>query len=271
MGLGKGHRGSSRGAWGNEKTESSMLYGFIIWFGVGQGTETTEERRKEARLLWARLRGSDGTDLLHGGQRSQWGSWQHKPQGVLVSVFIRVLYKRFLHYLSADKALWEGRLKWSLNPWIPVLSYESWTLSWIGMKGSAAYSSFSHWNALELWNFLYMGPLRTKQAIIHQDGRAAPAPRQKVTLKDSGLTCCFSAFNHRDFWLYHWGQIKCCSTTSSPQAPLQLFLVYFSGITIWFDVMKWFSLFPNAKFSPVYFWCLETKYLCHHVFPESDF
>lgn len=130
MGLGKGHRGGSRGAWGNEKTESSMLYGFIIWFGVSQGTETTEEHRKEARLLWARLRGSDGTDLLHGGQRSQWGSWQHKPQGVLVSVFIRVLYTRFSHYLSADEALWEGRLKWSLNPWIHVLSYESWTLKW---------------------------------------------------------------------------------------------------------------------------------------------
>lgn len=51
MGLGKGHRGGSWGAWGNEKTESSMLYGFVIWFGVSQGTETTEEHRKEARLL----------------------------------------------------------------------------------------------------------------------------------------------------------------------------------------------------------------------------
>lgn len=135
-----------------------------------QKHQSTTERK--SGLCEPRLRGSDGTCLPREVRRSQWRSWQY----ILVSVFIRVLYKWPLCDLSGVKVLWGDSLKWSL-----MFSEESWTLSWIAIKAGLPCSATRHWNALpmEPWSFLFMRTLRTGKAIICQDGRGSSSPKAK--------------------------------------------------------------------------------------------
>lgn len=101
------------------------------------------------------------------------------------------------------------------------------------MKVNTPCSSFSHWNALELWNFLYMGPLRTEKAIIHQDGRGSSSPKAKGHIE--GL------------WVDLLVKLNVVAPPEALRAAFQLYLVYFSGITIGCEATKWFSLFFKCK------------------------
>lgn len=189
-----------------------MLRLYTVWW-----QSRDRETQKEARPVWARLRGSDGTGLLHWGQRSQWGSWQHKPQYILVSVFIRVLHKRSLYYVSGVNALQGGSLKRSYE------SLSSYVIVWImdleleWGEGNLPCSAVSHWNALpmEFWNFLYMRTLRTGKAIIPQGGRRFQ-PQGKGHTEGLWADLLVLGVQSLRFRLYNWSQIRCRTPPAAP-------------------------------------------------------
>lgn len=115
------------------------------------------------------------------------------------------------------------------------------------MKANASCSPFSRWNALELWDFLYMGPLRTEKAIIHQDGSGSSSPKAKGHIEGLWVDLLVLSIQSQIFDCIIEVKLNVAAPPAALRAPLPCFLVYFGVITIWCDEMKWFSLFSKSK------------------------